>query len=407
MSSDDRQSNAAPAVAEPRPFRILDGEEDHFRLLVESVKDYAIFILDPAGYVRTWNPGAQRINGYLAGEIIGRHFSTFYPPEDVASGKCESELEVATSEGRFEEEGWRVRKDGTRIWANVTITALHNPQRELVGFAKVTRDLTERRAAEERLRVLTAEKAAVAEKARIQKFQERFIAVLGHDLRNPLASIETGAGILQQKITDPALAGVVDRVRASSLRMSRMIEQILDLTRSRLAGGFELSPRALDLCELLQRITDEIRTARPECVIELRCWHARRKLGPGSDRTSVFESRRQRGSPWRTGDAHYGERGRRRPGGLGGGAQPREPIPPELQRVLFDPFRRGERDSRTAETDGLGLGLYISNEIARAHGGTIEVRSSLAEGTTFRVTLPRTAHSGLKYREFVECLTPF
>jgi len=390
VSSDDRQSNAARAGAEGRAHRVLDIDESHFRLLVESVKDYAIFILDTGGYVRTWNPGAERIKGYLAGEIIGRHFSIFYPPEEVASGKCESELEIATSEGLFEEEGWRVRKDGSRMWANVTITALHNPQGELVGFAKVTRDLTERRAAEERLRSLTAEKAALAEKARLQEFQERFIAVLGHDLRNPLASIETGAGILRQKITDPALAGVVDRVRASSLRMSRMIEQMLDLTRSRLAGGFALSPRPLDLCELLQRITDEIRTARPECVIELRC----RTLTGAWDQDRIEQVFSNLiGNAVRHGEPAL-------PITVSADGDDRSvwvevhnhgtPIPPELQRVLFNPFRRGERDSRTAETEGLGLGLYISNEIARAHGGRIEVRSSLAEGTTFRLTLPRT-----------------
>ena len=369
-------------------------EYDHFRLLVESVKDYAIFILDPGGHVRTWNPGAERIKGYLAGEIVGRHFSIFYPPEEIASGKCETELEIATSEGRFEEEGWRLRKDGSRMWANVTITALRNPQGELVGFAKVTRDLTERRAAEERLRGMMAEKAALAEKARLQEFQERFIAVLGHDLRNPLASIETGAGILQQKITDPALAGVVGRVRASSLRMSRMIEQILDLTRSRLTGGFELSPRPLDLCELLQRIADEIRTARPQCVIELRCrtltgtWDQDRMEQVFSNLIGNAVRHGQPGMPITvSADADDGmvwvevhNHG--------------TPIPPELQRVLFDPFRRGERDSRTAETEGLGLGLYISNEIARAHGGMIEVRSSLTEGTTFRLTLPRTGTRG-------------
>ncbi len=113
------------------------------------MKDYAIFILDPGGHVLTWNPGAERIKGYRADEIIGKHFSIFYPPEDVAAGKTERELEIAIHEGRFEEEGWRIRKDGSRIWANVTITALRNPAGKLVGFAKVTRDLTERRVAEE------------------------------------------------------------------------------------------------------------------------------------------------------------------------------------------------------------------------------------------------------------------
>ena len=104
------------------------GEDSRrFRLLVESVKDYAIFILDPTGRVSTWNPGAERIKGYKASEIIGQHFSKFYPRAEIESGKCERELEVARREGRFEEEGWRLRKDGTRFWANVTITALRSP----------------------------------------------------------------------------------------------------------------------------------------------------------------------------------------------------------------------------------------------------------------------------------------
>ncbi|HEY2903452.1 MAG TPA: PAS domain-containing sensor histidine kinase, partial [Polyangia bacterium] len=211
------------------------------------MKDYAIFILDPTGRVSTWNPGAERIKGYKADEIIGKHFSTFYPQEDVAAGKCERELEVATREGRFEEEGWRIRKDGSRMWANVTITPLYNPDGTLVGFAKVTRDLTERLQAEETRRALAMERATLAATTRIQEFQERFLAILGHDLRNPLASIDMGAGILRQRATDPATTRVIDRMRTSSLRMSRMIEQILDLTRSRLAGGLLLRPQPIDL----------------------------------------------------------------------------------------------------------------------------------------------------------------
>jgi len=129
---------------EPSPDS-LHVSEERFRLLVESVKEYAIFMLDPRGIVSSWNVGAERIKGYRAYEIVGQHFSRFYPEEEVRAGKCELELEVAAREGRFEEEGWRVRKDGTLFWANVVITALRDPSGELVGFAKVTRDLTERR----------------------------------------------------------------------------------------------------------------------------------------------------------------------------------------------------------------------------------------------------------------------
>jgi PAS domain S-box-containing protein len=127
----------------------LRQSEERFRVLVESVRDYAIFMLDPAGRIATWNAGAERIKGYRAAEIMGEHFSKFYPPEDIAAGKCEMELAVATREGRFEDEGWRLRKDGSPFWANVVITALRNHAGELIGFAKVTRDLTERVKAEQ------------------------------------------------------------------------------------------------------------------------------------------------------------------------------------------------------------------------------------------------------------------
>ena len=130
--------------------------DELFRLLVESVKDYAIFVLDPHGYVRSWNAGAQRIKGYTADEIIGRHFSAFYPEEDQARGKPAEVLAIASAEGRYEDYDWRVRKDGTRFWANVVITALRDQDGELVGFAKVTRDLTERKRAEDERAALEA-----------------------------------------------------------------------------------------------------------------------------------------------------------------------------------------------------------------------------------------------------------
>src|SRR3984893_12880013 len=130
----------------------LRQSEERFKLLVESVRDYAIFMLDPSGHVLTWNAGAERFKGYRADEIIGQHFSRFYPPEALASGLPEHELQVASKTGVFEDEGWRVRKDGSLFWANVVITAMRDAQGELVGFAKVTRDLTQRRAQEEDLR---------------------------------------------------------------------------------------------------------------------------------------------------------------------------------------------------------------------------------------------------------------
>ncbi len=130
------------------------GSEEIFRLLVESVTDYAIFVLDPSGHIATWNPGAQRFKGYLPHEIIGKHFSIFYPESDIQSRKPWRELEVATEVGRFEDEGWRIRKDGTRFWANVVITRLLSSDGTLLGFGKITRDLTDRRMSDQRYRML-------------------------------------------------------------------------------------------------------------------------------------------------------------------------------------------------------------------------------------------------------------
>jgi hypothetical protein len=375
--------------------RLAEEEARRFKLLVESVRDYAIFILDPGGHVSTWNLGAERIKGYRADEIIGKHFSIFYPPEEASSGKTERELEIALREGRFNEEGWRVRKDGSRFWASVTITALRNADGILIGFAKVTRDLTERRAAEESRRALDIEKAALEERGRTQQFQERFLAILGHDLRNPLGSIDMGAGLLRQQLTNnPAMLRVVDRMRASSARMTRMIEQILDLTRTRLGGGLELNPVAMDLHDSLARVAEELHALHPSRSIELRSpplpgtWDRDRLEQVFSNLIGNALAHGDPAAPV-TVEAHVGARFISVDVHNEG-----PPIPVALQAILFSPFRRGERDGRTSKTRGLGLGLYISREVVAAHGGTIELRSNLSEGTIFRVTLPLLAESG-------------
>src|SRR5262245_51884782 len=141
-------------------------------------------MLDSTGHITSWNRGAENIKGYAANEIIGTHFSVFYPQHDVDAGKCEYELEQAALTGRFEDEGWRIRKDGTRFWANVIISAMRDDDGSLIGFSKVTRDLTERRRAEE-------EKAARYAAEQSNRAKDEFLAMLGHELRNPLAPIVT------------------------------------------------------------------------------------------------------------------------------------------------------------------------------------------------------------------------
>ncbi|MFL5577165.1 MAG: PAS domain-containing sensor histidine kinase [Gemmatimonadaceae bacterium] len=185
-----------------RAEEALRASEERFRLLVQSVRDYAIFMLDPQGRVASWNEGAERIKGYRAEEILGRPLDVFYPPEAAASGFPAHELAVAGRVGRFEDEGWRVRKDGTRFWANVVITALRDESGELIGFAKITRDLTTHRAAEAGARRLAAEEAARAEAERRQEELER----LATQLQEQALELETQTEEAQSLTEDLEMA---------------------------------------------------------------------------------------------------------------------------------------------------------------------------------------------------------
>ena len=190
------------------------GSESSFRLLVQSVKDYAIIMLDPEGNVASWNEGAQKFKGYRAEEIVGKNFSIFYTPEDIARGKPAQELKITADQGRFEDEGWRVRKDGSRFWANVTITALRNPDGSLRGFGKVTRDLTERKLVEE----------ALKQKAGNEAISRRAQEIL--DISTPVVQVWEGVVLAP-------LIGSLDSQRTQQL-MEKLLETIVE-TRSSVA----------------------------------------------------------------------------------------------------------------------------------------------------------------------------
>ena len=205
----------------------LHESEERFRLLVQGVTDYAIFMLSPEGIVTNWNSGAKRIKGYLDNEIIGSHFSRFYTEEDRKQLLPSRALSTAASEGRFENEGWRVRKDGSHFWAHVVIDAIHNDMGELIGFAKVTRDITERR-----------ETAAALEKAQLALFQAQKMESMGqitggvaHDFNNLLNILTNGLAILQTRATDPKDIKVIDSMQRAAQRGATLIQQLLTFAR--------------------------------------------------------------------------------------------------------------------------------------------------------------------------------
>lgn len=206
-----------------------------FKLLVASVRDYAIFMLDPGGVVRTWNDGAKRIKGYSAEEIIGKHFSTFYTEESKASQHPQKELKIACAEGRYEEEGWRVRKDGTLFWANVIITALYE-NGELVGFAKVTRDLTERKNAEK------AREKAFEEMTKASEELQELAYVISHELQEPVTAITSYSTLLASRYEGRLGSDADDflsRIRRGARKTARLVDDLWTYARITKPGSLK------------------------------------------------------------------------------------------------------------------------------------------------------------------------
>jgi PAS domain S-box-containing protein len=365
----------------------LRESEEMFRLLVETVEDYAIFMLDPEGRVATWNTGARHIKGYEAEEVIGRHFSIFYPQEDVTQGKPERMLSAARERGRFKDEGWRVRKDGTKFLADVVITAVHDERGELRGFAKVTRDVTERKKAEDTQRALL-----VAEE--VNRAKDEFLAVVSHELRTPLTSILGWArmlriGDLDESTTEEALAAL----ERSATAQVHLIEDLLDDTRMT-SGRLRLNKRPLEVRSVVESaLADLLPSAEVksiQVISDIQCescpmladpvrlqqvvWNIVSnaiKFTPENGRVSV---RLRRTDP-ATAEIEVSDTGR----GIEG----------ELLPQLFQRYRQG--DAATNRKSGVGLGLAISKYLVEQHGGTIRAASEgLGKGATFTIALPIT-----------------
>jgi PAS domain S-box-containing protein len=361
----------------------LRQSEMRLRLLVESIRDYAVFMLEADGRVATWNSGAERIKGYKADEIIGKSFTVFYPDEALRTAKCELELSQAAANGRFEDEGWRLRKDGTRFWANVVISAVRDEKGHLLGFSKVTRDLTERRKAEdERTARLAAEQA--------NRAKDEFLAMLGHELRNPLAPIVTALQLMKLKSNAPPSKEqtIIER---QVKYMLRLVDDLLDVSRIT-RGKVELQRERLDLRVVLAR---SIEVVAP--LLEQRNHHFDVDVPPQPVSAFGDEARlTQIFVNLLTNAAKYTEPGGHivlalRRAGSQAEVEVRDDgvgIAADLLPNIFDLFvQGGQGTDRSA--GGLGIGLAVVKSLISLHGGTIEVRSpGLGEGSTFIARLP-------------------
>jgi PAS domain S-box-containing protein len=376
----------------------LRASEERFQLLVQSVRDYGIFMLDPKGYIASWNQGAFHIKGYTAQEAIGRHFSMFYPADDVAAGKPAWELEVAIKEGKFEEEGWRVRKDGSLFWANVVITALWSKNGTLAGFAKVTRDLTERRAAQVKA-VEDARRIAVAEVA--NKAKSEFLAAMSHELRTPLNAIGGYAELLELGIGGPITSQqreYLHRIRGSEQHLLGIVTDLLNY--SRIEAGqvtYSIAPvRARDVLASVIPLVEPQAAAKGLTLSEGRCDD---DIVASADKTKVEQillnllsnavKYTDEGGLISVDCAVVENEIRISVRDTGAG------IPADKQLSIFEPFVQLGRNL-TSPHEGTGLGLAISRDLARAMGGEVAVESVVNEGSTFTLTLPR---EGARSRE--------
>lgn len=384
------------AIRDTTERRRVEGElrrtEHLFRLMVESVSDYAIVMLDAEGNVSSWNAGATRILGYRPREIVGQPFDCLLVPEDRAAGKPRQELEQAASHGRFEEEDWRLRRDGTRFWANVAVTAVRNETGALHGFVKIMQDLTERRRAEEEIRHLNddlerrvAERTAELETA--YKELEGFSYSVSHDLRMPLRAIDGFSRKLLEDYRDRLDSEGrrrLDIVRANAQRMGQLIDDILAFSRM---GRAQLSCAEIDMTELTRAIFNELQSADHPARLEIGTLPVAR-----GDRAML----RQVMVNLLANAIKY-SRGRPAPV-VEVGAQPGVDEDVYFVRdngVGFDMryveklFGVFQRLHSIEEFEGTGIGLAIVKRIVSRHGGRVWAEGAPDRGATIYFSLPR------------------
>ena len=361
-----------------RQEAVLRQSEERFRLLFESVTDYAIFMLDPEGFVTSWNTGAERIKGYAPEEIVGRHFSRFFTPEDIEAGRPWEELATARRIGRADCEGWRVKKDGTRFWGRAVITAVHDGEGRLRGFAKVTQDLSDRRHMQD------LQKAA--------KNVNEFIAMLAHELRNPLApSVNATQVMALLPPGDPQHEVMRQTVARQSGQLMRIVDDLLDITRIT-RGQIHVAKASVDLAEVARRAAETaapaIEAARQRLELDV---PAGRLLVHGDLQrlTQVVGNLLNNAARYTPAGGQIRVEGRAeeaqavvrvRDNGRG--------IDPDMLETIFEMFVQG-RSALERVGGGLGIGLALARRIAELHEGSLQAASEGAgKGSEFTLRIP-------------------
>lgn len=374
--------------------------ESLYRLLVEQVRDYGIFMLDDQGRIATWNEGARRIKGYEAEEIIGQYFAIFYPEEDVVSQKPAWELEVAIAEGKYEEEGWRLRKDGSRFWANIVITAVYNAEKKLVGFAKVTRDLTERKRNEQELKQSYESARQLAQELRSANRElsfanqelEQFTSIVSHDLQEPVRTVKSFLKLLEDKVAKRQFEGLDPYVDKSVRAADRMRDLIANLLHYSQIGKRDLLKEEIAVQELIDNVVQTLKAAIQSSGARITIDNQVDVVQ--GDRIQLAQLLQNLVSNAIKFNDHTVPEITIRcvventrtlfsvtDNGIG--------IPADALEKIFDVFRRLHTSS---EYPGTGIGLAICKRIVERHRGKIWTESEPGRGTTFFFTIPNNSH---------------
>lgn len=370
-------------------------ELERYRLLIDNIRDYAVYLMDPQGRIVTWNKGAQEFKGYRPEEVIGKHVSVFYTPEDIAAGKPGRELELAHKLGRVEDEDWRVRKDGGRFWANVVIAPLYGQNGQLIGYAKVTRDLTERKAQEDALRQAnTRLKRQQRELERLNVAKDEFISLASHQLRTPVTVIKQLLGMLLEGVYGDVpddIKKVVDKAYTSNERQLHIVNSLLRTAQID-AGRVVIRKLAVDLNQMIRLIGEEYHDISKARQHRLHTETAHREpliVPVDVENLRMAVSNLMDNALKYTPDGGEIKLGVRRTAGRveifvsdnGVGIEPADVV------KLFGKFVRIP-NAMSQQVGGSGLGLYWVRKVVELHDGRVEVESQAGAGTTFTIVLP-------------------